>query len=87
MTSRQTTNPKSTLGHGWTEFEVLSINQYNELDSKTTIRTPEVTPFLDISIEEYTGKTRRLRYTSVRLEEEAARKLYEALAAKFASAA
>jgi len=64
---------------GWTQFEVATLDYSGRTDSRTRIRAHEDHPFVDIAIEEYTGETRRAKYTSVRLEEAAARKLYEAL--------
>jgi hypothetical protein len=70
---------KQLKPNGWTEFEVRSMDYAGRTNSLARIRAHEGSAFLDISIEEYTGETRRAKYTSVRLESAAARKLYEAL--------
>jgi hypothetical protein len=84
---RQTVSSRRPLlGSRWTEFEVASVGHDNEILSRVGVRSPNDAPFLDISIEEYTGVSRRAKFTSARLEEEAARRLFELLAAKFAKA-
>lgn len=69
-------------GGRWTEFELLT-GRSDDLDSRTTVRSPDDAEFFDISIEEYTGISRRAKFTSVRFEGDAARLLYEVLKAKF----
>ena len=59
----------------------------DELASITRIKSRDGAAFLDLSIEEYTGLSRRAKYTSVRLDEEAARELHAILSAKFANPA
>lgn len=77
---------RNVLGDGWTELDVQTV-AHGQMESRTTIKaTKDSKPFVDIAIEEYTGTTRRAKLTSVRLQESAARKLYEALAVKFGSA-
>ena len=77
---------RSVLGDGWTELDVQTV-AHGQMESRTTIKaTKGAEPFVDIAIEEYTGTTRRAKMTSVRLQEEAARKLYAALAIKFGGA-
>jgi len=67
----------------WVDFSATTI-EHDQIESIARIRTTVTEePFVDISIEEFTGKTRRAKYTSVRLEEEAARRLYELLKLKF----
>lgn len=69
----------------WTRFEVRTIERDSSLlHSVTTVSVAHSMPFIDLSIESYGGKSRRTKYVSVRLEEEAARRLYAALANKFA---
>lgn len=78
---------RSAISNDWTEFEVLTSNPHGEgLDSRVLVRTKNAAPFLDLAIEEYTGRTRRAKYVGVRLEEEAARKMYAVLVEKFGGA-
>jgi hypothetical protein len=86
-TKRQTVCSRwPLLGSGWTEFEVASVGHDNEILSRVGVRSPNDAPFVDISIEEYTGVSRRAKFSNARLEEEAARRLFDLLAAKFAEA-
>lgn len=82
----QRVQTKAVMGGGWTEFEVLTSSTGAGLDSRAIVRTKDDSMFVDLAIEEYTGISRRAKYTSVRLEAEAARRLYEALAVKFGPA-
>lgn len=82
--AKQTHTMGTGYGPDWAALEVLTCVSYgDELASKAIVRTKEGATFVDISIEEYTGTTRRAKYTSVRLEEDAARALYEQLRARF----
>ena len=81
----QRVESRRVLGDGWTEFEVLTSSSAG-LDSRTNVRTRNDALFVDFSIEEFTGISRRAKHTSVRLEEEAARRLYAALSVKFGTA-
>jgi hypothetical protein len=74
------------FGKDWTEITVRSLDTCGELASTTRVRSKNGAAFLDVSIEEYTGMTRRAKFTSVRLDEPAARELYALLAAKFSEA-
>lgn len=84
---RQCIGHEGSTEHGWKEFEVVSYGGDDYVSSRTRVRSNAATPSLDISIEEFTGITRRAKYTSVRLEEAAARRLYETLHEKFGGAA
>ena len=78
----------STSAPDWIKFEIETIERNgNRLDSRATVQTAKGSTWVDLSIEEYTGESRRAKYTSVRLEEEAARRLFEVLAAKFGATA
>ncbi|WOB11108.1 hypothetical protein [Piscinibacter gummiphilus] len=69
----------------WHDFTVdtLELNGPS-IQSRTRLRTPkDGSRFLDIEIEEYEGKTRRRKTTSVRLEEAAVLRLFDALKDKF----
>ncbi|CAB3753970.1 hypothetical protein [Paraburkholderia humisilvae] len=68
---------------GWTEMTVISRDLHGQINSKTVIRSKDGTNFLDVAIEEYTGLTRRMKYSTVRLEDEAARALHGMLSARF----
>lgn len=76
---------------GWESFGV-STRVRGEVESRCELRTPTQTlsdggtPFLDISITEYVGVSRRAKFCSVRLQEQAIRKLYAVLHAKFGGA-
>lgn len=69
--------------HGWTEMTVFTRNMYDELTSKTVIRVKRDCDFLDLSIEEYTGTTRRAKRTDVRLQKDAALALFKTLSTHF----
>lgn len=72
------------LGEHWSEFCVTTRTPGDEVESRTLVRaTKDRVAFLDLSIEEYVGISRRAKLTSVRLEEDAMRRLYEVLAVKF----
>jgi hypothetical protein len=74
---------RPVLGGGWTEFSVQTV-AHGQMENVATIKTTkDAAPFVDIAIEEYTGVSRRAKLTSVRLQEAAARRLYDALAVKF----
>jgi hypothetical protein len=80
----QTVQDVRVLGDGWTEFSVKTCTTQRELESIVLVRaTKSSAPFVDVSIEEYVGISRRAKLTSVRLQENAARRLYALLAAKF----
>jgi hypothetical protein len=66
--------------HGWREVTVRTYESWDEtaLQSKTVIKT-NTSGFIDIWLEEYTGKTRRAKLTSVRLDNEAAQVLFKML--------
>lgn len=77
---------RSVLGDAWTELDVQTV-AHGQMESRTMIKaTKDAEPFVDIAIEEYTGTTRRAKMTSVRLQEDAARRLYDVLAVKFKGA-
>ena len=80
----QTVEVKPRDSYGWTEMSVHSKDTCDELASITRIKSRDGAAFVDLSIEEYTGLSRRAKYTSVRLDEEAARELHAILSAKFA---
>jgi hypothetical protein len=83
----QQVTAKPTLGGDWTEIEVRSLDTSGDhLASTTRMRSKEGVAVLDVSIEEYTGMSRRAKFTSVRLGEAAARELYALLSAKFGTA-
>lgn len=65
----------------WTETEVRTFESWDETKcaSLTRVRTAHDAKFVDLAVEEYTGETRRAKYCSVRLEEEAGRALFEQL--------
>jgi hypothetical protein len=69
--------------YGWTEITALSTNTSGELSSTARVRTKEGTSFIDLSIEEYAGMSRRAKFTSVRFDEEAARAMHLMLCEKF----
>lgn len=75
MTQRH--NGPRAAAHNWTELDVETRNQYDEVTSQTRFRSRE--GFVDISLEEYVGISRRAKYTSVRLEEPAALALLDLL--------
>jgi hypothetical protein len=79
----------SSLSPNWERFNVECWNQGSVwIDKRIAIRaTKDADLFVDISIEEYTGETRRAKYTSVRLDEEAALRLFSILQAKFTGGA
>lgn len=88
MREQKHTTPRPLYGAGWTELEVVTTDAVGQRESRVTIRsrTGEIdqaaarpAPFVDVAIEEYVGTTRRAKYTSVRLEEAAARELYAQL--------
>lgn len=83
----QTVDVKPKDSYGWTEMLVHSKDTCDELASITRIKSREGAAFVDLSIEEYTGLSRRAKYTSVRLDKEAARELHAILSAKFANPA
>lgn len=83
----QTVDVKPKDSYGWTEMSVHSKDTSDELASITRIKSRDGAAFLDLSIEEYTGLSRRAKYTSVRLDEESARELHAILSAKFANPA
>lgn len=69
--------------YGWRQMEVRTEESHNPdlLKSKTIIAGTGT--FVDIHLEEYVGVSRRAKYTSVRLEEEAARELLRLLKLQF----
>lgn len=76
---------------GWKSF-TATTRARGEVESQCELRTPSKAltdggpPFLDISITEYVGISRRAKLCGVRLQEPALRKLYEVLHAKFGNA-
>jgi hypothetical protein len=78
--------PRLAHGGGWTEFEVATTERCSLLlQDRVVMRTPHDAAFLDLSIEQYVGTSRRSKFTSARLESEAARVLYNMLAKHFAA--
>lgn len=72
-------------GGGWTETEVRSSETWDhgKTASKVVVRTKHDACFVDIAIEEYTGESRRAKLCTARLDQDAARALYEQLKAMF----
>lgn len=71
----------------WQELEVLTTEGYGDkLASKTIVRSRDTAKFVDFWIEEYTGTSRRAKLCSVRLQEDAARAMYQQLHRLFGGA-
>lgn len=79
----QTVEVTAPFDKTWAQATVLSRNGNGELTSTTRLASKNDSKFLDVSIEEYTGITRRAKYTHVRLGEEASRELFLLLKKKF----
>lgn len=85
MNQRIETDGRSA--EGWHQFTVASTDYTDKISCRVEVRVPdEKFDFVDLAIEEYVGMTYRAKRCSARLHEVAARKLYEALAAKFGPA-
>jgi hypothetical protein len=69
----------------WTEMTIVSRDYQGEVSSRTVLRSRNDDDFVDFSIEEYTGMSRRAKLCNVRLEGPAARAVYALLAEKFAN--
>ena len=69
---------------GWTDLVVETRDYTGHLASETKFATADKFGFLDITLEEYVGISRRAKRTSVRLEEPAARALLQLLTERFA---
>mgnify|MGYP005609522645 FL=1 len=71
----------------WSVLKVDTRESWDESKTAnyTTVRVSDTGSFVDIGIEEFTGETRRAKLCSVRLEEPAARALFEQLRNRFAN--
>lgn len=71
----------------WSVLKVDTRESWDESKtaSYTTVRVADTGNFVDIGIEEFTGETRRAKLCNVRLEEPAARALFEQLRDRFLS--
>lgn len=72
------------------QWNVLKVDTRESWDesktaSYTTVRVADTGSFVDIGIEEFTGESRRAKLCNVRLEEPAARALFEQLRERFAN--
>jgi hypothetical protein len=79
--------PRGPMWIGWNDLVVKTNDPSGLLDSEAKFSTADkLSAFLDISLEQYVGTSRRAKYTSVRLEEPAARALLQLLSERFAQA-
>jgi hypothetical protein len=79
--------PRGPMWIGWNDLVVKTNDPIGLLDSEAKFSTADkLSAFLDISLEQYVGTSRRAKYTSVRLEEPAARALMQLLSERFAKA-
>lgn len=75
--------PARPASGGWTELTVITRDSSGLLESEAVLRAKDDTGYLDLALTEYSGVSRRAKLTSARLDEPAARALFEMLAAKF----
>jgi hypothetical protein len=68
---------------GWKEISIVTVGTDGRTQNETTIRTRAGFPFVDLSITEYAGLSRRAKLTTVRLDDEAGRALLAACQAAF----
>ncbi len=81
MAKQEIIGPGQTgsMGAGWSELKVRTISHTGEVDNETTFRSKNGEEFLDIAVEAFVGISRRSKYTTVRLEGEAAAALKKML--------
>lgn len=72
---------REKMSPAWNVLKVRTFEAWNPslLASVTTVRVTDDAGFVDVAVEEYTGESRRAKLCNVRLEEPAARALYEQL--------
>lgn len=86
MTRRQTHIIGPEYGSDkWTKLEVRTQESWNERLTANLVRVRTATDakFVDLDIEAYVGESRRAKLVGTRLEEPAARALYEQLTGLF----
>lgn len=77
----ETSAQAATLG--WKEISIVTVGADGRTENETTIRTRAGFRFVDLSITEYTGLSRRAKLTTVRLDDEAGRALLATCLAAF----